>query len=187
MGVLDWLFGSRISAEERERVITYLTAEWTLRAFQDEVGGEFNAVMTKWGGKIGSDPQAAEAAARAATIMIAQYQRIVHGHTDLKPIPEVAGECYFAWHSTYLALTAWAEALFAMFDSLAKDSSAKTHEWAGLRTNDLLRNEEEVREGATKAEARLLKRIRATPEEVRSIMSESEKAVSGWRELDTDG
>ncbi len=183
MGFLDGLFGNRISAEERERVITYLTAEWTLRAFQDEVGGEYNAVMMEWGGKIGSDPQAAEVAARAAAIMIAQYRRVVHGHVDLKPIPDVAGECYFAWHSTYLALTAWAEAVFAMFDALTRDTTTQTTEWAGRRTTNLLRDEEMAREGATKAEGRLLKRIRATPEEVRSIMSESEKAVSGWREV----
>ena len=95
--MLERLFARRTSVtpEERETIITYLVAEWQLRAVQDDEAGEYNAILTKYGAGLSPNSEASKAVAAAAERMAEVNRQLVQNHRELSPVLDAAGKCYF--------------------------------------------------------------------------------------------
>lgn len=172
--MLNKLFGraSRLSPDDREAIIRYLVAEWTLRAEQDDAAGEYNADLTKHGSSMSPGGESVRAVAASASRMAQVNRQLVEKHRELSPVPDQAGKCYFLWHGTYLALSEWASAAEAGYGAIADGGMPFLP-----RVQQLLKEEEKCRREALQEEERLMRSLSLTPEEARQIMAESEKGM----------
>ena len=168
--MLNRLFGSRrISPEVRPAVLDYLKKEVALNALQDDEAGRYNQVLTRHGAGNAPRSEAAKEVADAAARMAVTNRSLVAQHLQLGSVPDEAGPCYVAWHSTYLILADWAEAAAAACRGLADGAMPILG-----RVHLLLQEEERQRRRAVKAEGALMKRIRLTAEEMRQVIATAE-------------
>ena len=97
------------------------------------------------------------------------YADLRQRHAKLGPVPDEAGACYFKWESTYLALEEWASATLAWFEGTEAGATPHTE-----RVEQLHLAEQRAEREARGEEAKLLKRLGASAEELRYLMQESE-------------
>jgi len=161
--------GADLSPDRRRDVIRYVQAEWTLRAVQDDEAGRYNEVLTVHGTMLAPGNESARIVADAAKKMSEVNQSLVQRHSELGPVPDEAGQCYFLWHGVYLALAEWSSAAAAAYEAMTTGGTPSVG-----RVEHLLSNEERARKQAESAEAKLLKSIRMTAEEARTLMRQAE-------------
>lgn len=162
--------GPSISPQTRAEVLRYLADLWRLRALQDDEAGHYNDALVKHGATLAAGSESAKVIAEAARKMDAVNQDLVNQHTALGPIPAEAGQCYFAWHTSWLALAEWSSAAAAAYEALATGNFPVVE-----RVTHLLTNEQRVRKQAEAAEAKLMKSLRLTAEEARMLMRQGER------------
>ncbi len=169
---IERIFGGGIPPERREVVLAYLADEWKLQALQDAEGGRHNEILTKYGGSVTPGSSALTEVLSSAGRQSQVYADLRQRHTELGPVPDEVGACYFKWHGTYLALEEWALATLAAFEGL--EAGETPH--AG-RIEQLLATEQTAERDARKEEAKLHKRLGLSVEDLRRLWQESEAAA----------
>lgn len=173
--LLGW--EAEIPAEERETILSYLTEEWNVAAFQDLEAERYNNDATRYGN---ADPGTADFAN-----MIAAAERLSEAsveldrrHSQLGPIPDEASSTYLLWQGTYMAYGEWASAVLA---------TCRAYE-AGVMPNvgriqHLFSQMEKCRERAQNEEGKVIRRLKLRGEDVRRLLQESRAAAKSeeWR------
>ena len=163
------LFGGRVSPEQREGVLAFMAEEWKLQSLQDAEAARHNDVLTKYGGSATPDSSALAEIIPSARRQSQVYADLRQRHTKLGPVPDEAGACYFKWASTYLALEEWASATLAWFEGTEAGATPHTG-----RVEQLLLAEQRAEREARREEAKLLKRLGTSAEDVRRLIQKSE-------------
>lgn len=180
--MISWLgrllgWEAEIPAEEQEAILSYLTEEWKIAAFQDLEAERHNNAVTKYGN---ADPGTA-----AFTKMMAAAKRLNESaieldrrHSELGPLPDAASAAYFEWQGTYMAYGEWASAILATCDAYEEGVMPDV-----ARIQRLFSQMEKCRERAQNKEGKLIRRLRLRGEDVRQLLQESRTAAKSekWR------
>ncbi len=168
---IERLFGGGITPEQREVVLAFMAEEWEIQSLQDAEAARHNDVLTKYGGAATLDSSALAEIIPSARRMSQVYADLHQRHTNLGPVPDEAGACYFKWESTYLALEEWASATLAWFEGTEAGATPHTG-----RVEQLLLAEQRAEGEARREEAKLLKRLGASAEDMRRLMQAPNEA-----------
>ena len=171
------LFGGRVSPEQREEVLAFMADAWKIQSLQDAEAARHNDVLTKYGGSATLDSSALAEIIPSARRQSEVYADLRQWHTKLGPVPDEAGACYFKWESTYLALEEWASATLAWFEGTEAGATPHTE-----RVEQSHLAEQRAEREARGEEAKLLKRLGASAEDIRRLIQESEAEAAS--ELD---
>lgn len=172
MSFLRSLLGGKteITLEDRAAALAFLVELNALRAVQDDEAARYNNTLAKWGGEMVPGGEGLREVALAARTMAQVNSDVVKRHAAISPIPDVAGACFGAWWNCWQLLDQWSSRAASAYEGMYEGATLPA-----LAIQQLLVEEGKARQKAVKEEARLLKRLGATAEEVRKLVEAGEQ------------
>jgi len=163
--LLGW--EAEVPAEERETILSYLTEEWKIAAFQDLEAERYNNDATRYGNADRGTADFANMIAAAKRLSQAATE-LDRRHSELGPITDEASSAYLSWQGTYMAYGEWASTILA---------TCQAHEASVVpdvaRIQHVFNQMEKYRERAQNEEGKLIRRLRLRGEDVRQLLQES--------------
>jgi len=174
MSFLSRLFSSEpnVTPEDRSAALAYLVQLNALRALQDDEAANHNRVLAKYGGSLTPGGDGLRQVAEAAAHMAQTNSDIVRRYSALSQIPDVAGQCYFAWSMCWLLLEEWSSRAAAAYEGMYEGALPPAGD-----IQQLLAEEARARHAAEKEEGKLLKRLGVSAEEARRLIEEGEQVA----------
>jgi len=169
------LFGRRkIQGDELLAYLDYLGEEWKLRAFQEKEATSYTEALRKF------DPKAAARNAEAyndlylASVRLAQSAAELLRRKDaLKSVPDKATSNYFAWHAAYTDYLAWAT---AQASNIEAKMAGEVTDAAAIK--DLQGKSEQSRAEAEAEEAKLIKQLGLTQNDIEQLRDRATSAAA---------
>ena len=173
---------SRISAPDKEEVISYYIKECQVTKLQDREAERYNTIMTQHGGHLDS-PESARVLADASRRLALCAKELIRRHVSLGQVPDRAAVSYAAWHGVYLAYDQWANAVHAALTAVSEGRSPFGVE----RVGEFFGEMERQRRVAEREDKKMLKAAGLKAGDLSRLIAGAYEAsaASGW-EPDSD-
>ena len=154
---MGFLFSEpKLDREEFNRCLEYLGEHYKLTTFQEKEADIYNESLTKYMPSLTTDSDSAKEMLKVSERFKDTAHLLLKRSKQLVSVPESAGALHFIWQLVFSDYTAWVEAQYAVYASIAEGKPPFAE-----HVQTLFRQQEESHKQALQEEKKFLKLLKA--------------------------
>ena len=163
----------KLDREEFNQCLEYLEEHYKLTTFQEKEADIYNEALTRCMPTLATDNRSAKEMLKVAERFKKAAHLLLKRSKQLVSAPESAGTLHFAWQIVFSDYTAWVDAQYAVYKTIAEGNRPFVE-----HVQNLFRQQDKSHKKALKEEKKLLNLLRANGLKVSDIQSLTDKAFS---------